>query len=133
VSQKPLLQEHIELRGHLCDFYPKYHCELNFIEQYWGTAKLRFRTAGRARTLEAMQKNMLACLDDIPLEQIRRCVVSLFVFPDSEFTGNLFSGLQIDPHALFRLIVKGCLVLRLYGQTRSTMAIVLFPLRWSHW
>lgn len=133
VSQKPLLQEHIESRGHLCDFYPKYHCELNFIEQYWGAAKLRFQTAGHARTLEAMQKNMLACLDDIPLEQIRRCVVSLFVFPDSEFTGNLFSGLQIDPHALFQLIVKGCLVLRLHGQTRSTMAIVLFPLRWSHW
>jgi hypothetical protein len=32
--QKPLIQEHIELCGHLCDFYPKYHCELNFIEQY---------------------------------------------------------------------------------------------------
>lgn len=36
ISQKPQLQEHIEFesRGHLCDFYPKYHCELNFIEQY---------------------------------------------------------------------------------------------------
>ena len=47
ISQKPMLQEHIELCGHLCDFYPKYHCELNFIEQYWGAAKLRFRVAGR--------------------------------------------------------------------------------------
>ena len=73
-SQKPLLQEHIESRGHLCDYYPKYHCELNFIEQYWGAAKLRFRVAGRARTLEEMQRKMLGCLDDIPLEQIRRCV-----------------------------------------------------------
>jgi hypothetical protein len=33
-SQKPLLQEHIESCGHLCDYYPRYHCELNFIEQY---------------------------------------------------------------------------------------------------
>jgi hypothetical protein len=33
MSQKPLFQEYIESRGHLCDFYPKYHCELNFIEQ----------------------------------------------------------------------------------------------------
>jgi hypothetical protein len=42
VDQKSQLQELIESRGHLCDFYPKYHCELNFIEQYWGTAKYRF-------------------------------------------------------------------------------------------
>jgi hypothetical protein len=75
-SQKPLLQEYVESRGHLCDFYPKYHCELNFIEQYWGAAKLRFRVAGRARTLNEMQKKMLGCLDDIPLEQIQRCVAS---------------------------------------------------------
>jgi hypothetical protein len=35
VAQKSQLQEYIESRGHLCDFYPKFHCELNFIEQYW--------------------------------------------------------------------------------------------------
>jgi hypothetical protein len=40
VNQKAQLQELVESRGHLCDFYPKYHCELNFIEQYWGAAKL---------------------------------------------------------------------------------------------
>lgn len=78
-SQKPLLQEHIESRGHLCDFYPKYHCELNFIEQYWGAAKFRFRTAGRARTLGDMEGVMLSCLDAIPLEQIRRCAIFSFV------------------------------------------------------
>ena len=39
-SQKPVLQEFIESHGHLCDYYPKYHCELNFIKQYWGAAKL---------------------------------------------------------------------------------------------
>ena len=32
ISQKSLLQEEIEKRGHKCIFYPKYHCELNFIE-----------------------------------------------------------------------------------------------------
>jgi len=47
---------------------------LNFIEQYWGAAKLRYHVAGRARTLDAMEKKMLECLDDIPLEQIRRYV-----------------------------------------------------------
>lgn len=80
ISQKPMLQEHIESRGHLCDFYPKYHCELNFIEQYWGAAKLRFRVAGRAKTLEEMERKMLNCLDVVPLEQIRRCVVIHLLF-----------------------------------------------------
>jgi hypothetical protein len=72
VSQKPQLQELIESRGHLCDFYPKYHCELNFIEQYWGAAKLRYRVAGRASTIDQMEKTMINCLDDVPLSQIRR-------------------------------------------------------------
>ena len=72
LNQKPLLQEFVERRGHLCDFYPKYHCELNFIEQYWGAAKLRFRVAGRATTIEEMERKVLACLDDVPLLQIRR-------------------------------------------------------------
>jgi hypothetical protein len=69
-SQKPLLQEYINLCGHLCDYYPKYHCELNFIEQYWGVAKLQFHVAGHARTLNEMERKMLGCLDDVPLKQI---------------------------------------------------------------
>ena len=72
VSQKSALQESVERRGHLCDFYPKYHCELNFIEQYWGAAKLGFRKAGRAATIEEMKTKVLACLDKIPVDQIRR-------------------------------------------------------------
>lgn len=74
VSQKSELQEFVESHGHLCDFYPKYHCEMNFIEQYWGAAKLRFRTAGRAANIDDMKKKVLACLDDVPIIQICRCV-----------------------------------------------------------
>jgi hypothetical protein len=72
VNHKSQLQELIESRGHLCDFYPKYHCELNYIEQYWGAAKLRFRSMSRAATIGEMEKIVTACLDDIPLLQIRR-------------------------------------------------------------
>ena len=78
VSQKPQLQELIESHKHLCDFYPKYHCELNFIEQYWGAAKLHFRVAGRAKTLDQMEKAMIKCLDNVPLNQIRRYVLLIF-------------------------------------------------------
>jgi hypothetical protein len=31
VSQKSRLKEYIISRGHLCDFYPKYHCELHVL------------------------------------------------------------------------------------------------------
>ncbi|KAI0266630.1 hypothetical protein BGY98DRAFT_1069572 [Russula aff. rugulosa BPL654] len=72
ISQKSQLQELVESRGHLCDFYPKYHCELNFIEQYWGAAKLRFRMAGRAATINEMEKKVIKCLEDVPLLHIRR-------------------------------------------------------------
>jgi hypothetical protein len=72
ISQKSQLEESIERRGHICDFYPKYHCELNFIEQYWGAAKLGFRSAGRASTMSQLEKTVKKCLDDVELKQIRR-------------------------------------------------------------
>jgi hypothetical protein len=62
ISQKSQLEEEITSRGHLCDFYPKYHCELNFIKQYWGAAKLRFREAKRAVTVKEMEHVVIACL-----------------------------------------------------------------------
>jgi hypothetical protein len=33
-AQIPLIQEIIEAHGHKVIFYPKYHCELNYIEMY---------------------------------------------------------------------------------------------------
>ena len=33
-NQKSHLEEYITSHGHICDFYPKYHCKLNFIKQY---------------------------------------------------------------------------------------------------
>ena len=38
-SQKSWLEEELAQRGHLIDFYPKYYCELNFIERIWALAK----------------------------------------------------------------------------------------------
>ena len=78
-SQRLQLQEFIEPYGHLCDFYPKYHCELNFIEQYWGAVKFCYHLAGHTRTLDAMEKTMLDSLNNIPLEQIRRFVFIAFL------------------------------------------------------
>lgn len=39
VQEKPLLQLVVEEAGHMCILLPKFHCELNPIEMYWGYAK----------------------------------------------------------------------------------------------
>ena len=41
-----------------------------------------YRVAGRTRTLEGMEKTMLESLDNIPLEQIQRCVCFSFSCQD---------------------------------------------------
>ena len=71
-NQKSHLEELITSRGHICDFYPKYHCELNFIEQYWGAAKLIYRTSPKTKVMKEMEENVKNSLDDVPVVQIRR-------------------------------------------------------------
>ncbi|KAF7373706.1 hypothetical protein MSAN_00581600 [Mycena sanguinolenta] len=66
VNQKSELEELVESRGHICDFYPKYHCELNFIEMYWGAAKARYRISARTTNIDEMENNMKKSLDEVP-------------------------------------------------------------------
>jgi hypothetical protein len=40
-DEKPLLQIIIERAGHKCYFLPKFHCEINPIEMFWGWVKNR--------------------------------------------------------------------------------------------
>lgn len=42
-NQKTALQEVVEASGHIFELYPKYHCECNWIEMYWGAAKREAR------------------------------------------------------------------------------------------
>ena len=79
-AQGSQLQELIESRGHLCDFYPKYHCKLNFIEQYWGAAKAQYCVVPQAKTVQEMENTVKECLDSVPLLQIQRSVPFSFFF-----------------------------------------------------
>lgn len=76
-NQKSHLEELIISRNHICDFYPKFHCELNFIEQYWGAAKLCYRASPRTKNMEEMEANVIAALDNVPLIQIQRYISAI--------------------------------------------------------
>ena len=71
-AQKSQLEELIDSRGHICDFYPKYHCKLNFIEQFWGAAKYQFRAASRASNVLQMERLVVKCLNSVPLSLIQQ-------------------------------------------------------------
>ncbi len=43
LEQREWIREVIENRVHYIIYYPKYHCELNFIERIWGYMKARIR------------------------------------------------------------------------------------------
>jgi hypothetical protein len=71
-NQKSHLEEFIMSRGHICNFYSKYHCELNFIEQYWGAAKLVYRNNPKMKDMKEMEENVKNSLDDVPIVQIQQ-------------------------------------------------------------
>jgi len=68
-----LLEKHCRTRGILAVvFLPKFHCELNFIEQCWGRAKSIYRTYPPSSREEDLESNTLRSLDSIPLQMMRK-------------------------------------------------------------
>jgi hypothetical protein len=61
----------VEGGGHRCLFLPKYHCELNWIERYWGAAK-KYARRHCGYTLSALRTcapiALSQTLDELPEE-----------------------------------------------------------------
>ncbi|GES96660.1 hypothetical protein RCL_jg14675.t1 [Rhizophagus clarus] len=71
LAQKGAIEELIENAGHKCIFFPKFHCELNFIERYWDAAK-RYSRENCNYSWEGLQRVVLESLDSITLITIRK-------------------------------------------------------------
>jgi hypothetical protein len=59
-------------RGFEAFFLPKFHCEVNCIEQCWGRAKRTYRMYPPSSKEDDLERNVTHALDSVPIESIRR-------------------------------------------------------------
>jgi hypothetical protein len=67
-----LLETTCKARSFEVLFLPKFHCELNFIEQCWGFAKHIYRRFPASSKEADLENNILAALESVPLDNMRR-------------------------------------------------------------
>jgi len=76
VAVESLLKITCKSQGFCTIFFPKFHCELNFIEQCWGYSKQIYHQCPMSSKEADLEHNMLESLESIPIDCIRRCVPS---------------------------------------------------------
>jgi hypothetical protein len=72
VARDSSLEDVARELGSLVIFLPKYHCELNPIEQCWGYAKQKYRDMPPSSKEAVLKKNMLEAVDSVPLLSMRK-------------------------------------------------------------
>ncbi|KZP06115.1 hypothetical protein FIBSPDRAFT_914755 [Athelia psychrophila] len=72
VNVKSLLEIECEARGFTVIFLPKFHYELNFIEQVWGYTKRIYRQYPGSSREADLERNLIMALDSVPLESMRK-------------------------------------------------------------
>jgi len=70
-EEKSMLETIIVEAGHEVIFYPKFHCELNYIEYYWAYLTRYARTNCRYSFSE-LEKTVISAMNSVELKTIRR-------------------------------------------------------------
>src|SRR6266540_1544157 len=73
--------------GVLVMFLPKFHCELNFIEQCWGFAKRIYRLNLELSREDQLEKNVLNAIEAVPLTSMRKFATRSRRFMDAYARG----------------------------------------------
>ena len=107
MEQCLLVQEVMEEAGHMCLVLPKFHCELNAIEFFWGAAK-RWLRENCDYTFATLQENTPWALASVPLNTIRKFEHRVFRWmdayrsglsaKDAQFEVKQFSSTQYTSH-----------------------------------
>jgi len=74
-----LLEAYCKSRGVDVIFLPKFHCELNFIEQCWGYAKQIYRHYPPSSKEADLEQNVISALEAVPLSSMRKSVLPLVI------------------------------------------------------
>ena len=75
-TQKTIIEEQIQSRGHICVFFPKFHCKLNPIEHNWCHAKKEARkyvNGSIVRLREVVPKSLDCVTNDLMNKFFRTC------------------------------------------------------------
>jgi hypothetical protein len=93
VNQKEWLEEIVVGAGHILEYFPKYHCELNPIEMFWGWVKQHVRM-NCGYSIQSLRVNVPLALNACPIATIRRHVRHCLRFM-SGYTQNLEGPLLV--------------------------------------
>jgi hypothetical protein len=86
LAEKSLLEIEITRCGHECLFYPKFHCELNYIEFYWGAVK-RYTRENCNYSFAELEHTVWRGLDSVSLVTIHRFANRSHRWIDSYISG----------------------------------------------